>query len=203
MPFPPSDLKVSRSRLRRELRARRAAMTAGAATAAARACAEHLSSSELFRNSGHVAGYASIDRELDPTPLLGLALAAGKSVYLPRVITPTEMEFVAWKTGDPLASNRFGIPEPVSRNAVVRAPESLDLVLVPLLGFDTHGNRLGFGGGFYDRAFAFRHSRGVPPLLCGYAYDDQRCAELQTAEWDVALDAIVTQSGLRFFSRQR
>ncbi len=176
-------------------------MTDDAAAAAARACAEHLSSSEAFINAGHVAAYASVDRELDPTPLIQLALAAGKSVYLPRVVTATKMEFVAWRAGEPLANNRFGIPEPVSRDAGVAAPEFLDLVLVPLLGFDMRGNRLGFGGGFYDRAFAFRRSRGAPPLLCGYAYDDQRCITLKTAEWDVALDAIVTQSGLSFFSR--
>lgn len=178
-------------------------MSDTAAAAAAQVCAEHLSSSELFRRAGHVAGYASVDRELDPTPLLQLARAAGKSVCLPRVITSTGMEFVDWHAGDLLVSNRFGIPEPVSPDAAVVAPESLDLVLVPLLGFDMQGNRLGFGGGFYDRAFAFRRTRSAPPVLCGYAYDDQRCDTLESAEWDVALDAIVTQAGLHFFSRQR
>ena len=175
-------------------------MTESMAGAAAKACADHLSSSDVFKDARHLAGYASVDRELDPTALLRIALEAGKSVYLPRVKEANAMEFVAWRAGDPLRDNRFGIPEPSSRNAAVRAANDLDLVLVPLLGFDMQGNRLGFGGGFYDRAFAFRRLKDAPPFLCGYAYDDQCCDDIQSAEWDVTLDAVVTQSGLRFFS---
>ena len=167
---------------------------------AARSCAAHLSSSDVFKTARHVAGYACVGRELDPSPLLGIALEAAKSVYLPRIKSGNAMEFVAWRIGDPLQDNRFGIPEPASRSSTVRAADRLDLVLVPLLGFDLRGNRLGFGGGFYDRAFAFRRSRGAPPFLCGYAYDDQCCDALESAQWDVTLDAAVTQSGLRFFS---
>ena len=175
-------------------------MTESAARSAAHACAEYLSSSGEFRTARHVAGYVSVDRELDPTPLLQMALEEDKSVYLPRVRDSNAMEFVAWRAGDPMRDNRFGIPEPSSQAAAVLAAEAMDLVLVPLLGFDNQGNRLGFGGGFYDRAFAFRRLRDTPPFLCGYAYDDQRCDRLESAEWDVMLDAVVTPSGLRFFS---
>jgi len=175
-------------------------MTESVASDAARACAEYLSSSGVFKDARHVAGYACVGRELDPAPLLQIALDADKSVYLPRVKAANSMEFVAWRPGDPIRDNRFGIPEPASGKVAVIAAEDLDLVLVPLLGFDLHGNRLGFGGGFYDRAFTFRRSGNAPPFLCGYAYDDQCCDELEAAEWDVKLDAVVTQSGLRFFS---
>ncbi|HKI68383.1 MAG TPA: 5-formyltetrahydrofolate cyclo-ligase, partial [Verrucomicrobiae bacterium] len=187
-------------RLREQLRARRSALTQSEASAAALACAQHLTSSSEFKTAGHIAGYVSVDRELDPQPLLRMALEEAKSVYLPRIRESNGMEFVAWRAGDPLHGNRFGIPEPSSRDAAVFAPEALDLVLVPLLGFDMRGNRLGFGGGFYDRAFAFRRLRSAPPFLCGYAYDGQRCDGLEAAEWDVALDAIVTPSGVHFFS---
>lgn len=200
MPFHSSDLQSSRNRLRDQLRARRSALTRSEARTAALDCAQHLSSSSEFKTARHIAGYVSVDRELDPQPLLQIALEAAKSVYLPRIRESNGMEFVAWWTGDPLRGNRFGIPEPSSRDAAVFAAEALDLVLVPLLGFDMKGNRLGFGGGFYDRAFAFRRTKEAPPFLCGYAYDGQRCDELEAAEWDVALDAIVTPSGLRFFS---
>jgi 5-formyltetrahydrofolate cyclo-ligase len=200
MPFHSPGLQSSRNRLREQLRARRSALTQSEARTAALACAQHLSSSREFESAGHVAGYLSVDRELDPQPLLQMALEADKSVYLPRIKQTNAMEFVAWQAGDPLCDNRFGIPEPSLREAVVLSAEALDLVLVPLLGFDMRGNRLGFGGGFYDRAFDFRQLRDAPPVLCGYAYDEQRCDALETAEWDVALDAIVTPSGLRFFS---
>jgi len=200
MPFHSPDLQSSRNRLREQLRQHRSALTQSEARTAALACARHLSSSSAFKTVRHVAGYVSVDRELDPQPLLQRALEAGKSVYLPRIKETNAMEFVAWRAGDPLRNNRFGIPEPSARDAAVFAAEALDLVLVPLLGFDMRGNRLGFGGGFYDRAFAFRRLKGAPPFLCGYAYDGQHCDELEVAEWDVALDAIVTPSGLHFFS---
>ena len=196
-----SNLQDARQRLRCRLRAERGAISEAQAAEAARLCSGNLASHRIFESAQRIAGYMAVDRELDPMPLLRAACAAGKSVYLPCIKTKHEMEFVPWHPGAMLRDNRFGIPEPVYDSRVAVDPRELDLVLVPLLGFDGNGNRLGFGGGFYDRAFAFRQTRRAPPLLCGYAYSGQRRAVIDSAEWDVSLDAVATQEGVEFFPR--
>ena len=201
-PFPSlTELEHSRHELRRELLARRNAMPTAEARKAALEAARQLAASPGFRSAVRVAGYVALEHELDPAPVVQAALNAGKAVYLPRVLDSVHMEFVRWRAGEPLHANRFGIPEPAADPDRVLAPEDLDLALVPLLGFDGRGNRLGFGAGFYDRAFAFRRVDRAPPLLCGCAYAWQETGPLAAADWDVPLDAVVTEHGLRHFDR--
>lgn len=190
-----------RHRLRREMLARRNAMPGQEARAAADASARHLAASSAFRSARRFAGYVALDNELDPAPLIEMGFAAGMEIYLPRVLDARHMEFIRWRPGDRLHENRFGIPEPVPDPARLLAPEALDLVLVPLLGFDSRGNRLGFGAGYYDRAFAFKQAGGARPLLCGYAYAWQETPSLAAADWDVALDAVATERGVTHFTQ--
>lgn len=100
------------------------------------------------------------------------------------------MEFCLYTMGLPLRRNRFGIPEPLSLLKQQRSSD-LDLVLLPLVGFDKRCNRLGMGAGFYDRALAKLHCRG--PFCIGVAYDFQRVEELPVDPWDVPLQAVVTE----------
>ncbi len=94
--------------------------------------------------------------------------------------------------------NRFGIPEPCFDPRMCIGPRFLGVVFMPLLGFDQQGNRLGMGGGFYDRALEFKHrANGTRPLLIGAAFDCQRVEALAINAWDVAMDAVVTESGVR------
>lgn len=198
-----SDPDRTRHKLRREMLARRNAMPGREARTAAEATARHLAATSVFLSAGRIAGYVALDNELDPAPLIELASAAGMEIYLPRVLDACHMEFTRWRPGDRLQENRFGIPEPVSEPAQLLAPEALDLVLVPLLGFDSRGNRLGFGAGYYDRAFAFKQAGSVRPLLCGYAYAWQKVPSLAAADWDVALDAVATERGVTQFRRDK
>ena len=103
------------------------------------------------------------------------------------------MIFVRWREGERLLPNRFGIPEPVTLRGSV-APWRLDLVLTPLVAFDTAGNRLGMGGGYYDRAFARRHQQRWPrrPVLCGLAHRFQQVDLLPASVWDVPLKRVFT-----------
>ena len=96
-----------------------------------------------------------------------------------------------------LAANRFGIPEPRRNGKRQRKIWTLDLILLPLVGFDQHGGRLGMGGGFYDRSLAYRTLRKNwhKPTLLGLAHSCQQVDRLAMASWDVALDATVTDGG--------
>ncbi|BAN70180.1 5-formyltetrahydrofolate cyclo-ligase [endosymbiont of unidentified scaly snail isolate Monju] len=149
-----------------------------------------------FRRARHVAAYVGSKGEIDPMPLLYMAHLMGKACYLPVLhpFLPSRLWFMRWTPDMPMVANRFGIPEPPCDIALRRGAQWMDLILMPLLGFDRHCHRLGMGGGFYDRTLAFTRGRRLlrRPLLIGLAHDAQRCEDLPVAPWDVSPHMIVT-----------
>jgi 5-formyltetrahydrofolate cyclo-ligase len=176
------------------LRARRRALDPAARTASATAVAA--------RARAHLEGvrrlgaYVATRGELDPAPLVAWAHAAGIEVYLPRV-AGTGLEFARHTADQPLVPGRFGIPEPPPGAARAGAA-ALDVVLVPLVAVDATGTRVGTGGGYYDRTFAFRLTPGAParPRLVGLAYHWQELGHLDSQAWDVPLDLVVTDRAI-------
>lgn len=194
--------------LRQQVRARRRELSAAERQRAARAVARHLESWPVLTCAIRIAAYWACDGELDPEPVLQWAWAADRQVLLP-VLTGESaqpLQFAPYRPGTPLRRNRFGIPEPEIATTEWVQPADLDLVLVPLVAFDSTGTRLGMGGGFYDRGFAFRcgvHDPNRRPYLLGVGYEFQNCAGLVRQPWDVPLDAAVTEQGLYEFSSSR
>jgi len=189
----------SRSDLRREMRDRRRALGDAQRARLSECAAACFSRLRQFRSAQHVACYLPNDGELDPTPLMALAWAMGKRVYLPVLshLRSDHLLFAPYAPGDALRENRFGIPEPVVSLRHMIDVKALDLVLTPLVAFDGQGNRLGMGGGFYDRSFAFlrRRRHWLKPHLVGMAYGFQRVDELEHQRWDVPLQGVVTERG--------
>jgi 5-formyltetrahydrofolate cyclo-ligase len=189
------SLAVARRKLRATLRAERRAVPAAQRARAAALAAHHADHAFHLRARQRIALYASLPEELDTAPLIELARRRGCRLYLPRIERRTgRMRFVAM--GKRHSFNRLGIAEPVGGEVI--GARWLDLVFLPLVGFDARGMRLGMGGGYYDRTFAFRRTRRVwkKPLLVGFAYDLQRVPHLESAPHDVLLDAIVTEKGV-------
>ena len=154
----------------------------------------------FFLRAERIAFYLASDGELDPLPLLRSAVAMGKQCLLP-VLHPLghrRLWFARWKPGEPLRPNRYGIPEPADRRYTLSGCD-LDLVIVPLVAFDQQGNRLGMGGGYYDRTFAPCRNRSRRPLLIGWAHALQEVPELPARPWDIPLDGLVTEQGIRRF----
>lgn len=152
---------LSRPALRRKLRQTRRQLSPAQQRHAARRLYRQLSHHPLFRRARHIALYLPNDGEIDPRLLLRAAQRRGKATYLP-VLNPwprTRMVFQRIEPGERLRRNRFGIFEPVIRTARQRRVWALDLLLMPLVGFDGNGGRLGMGGGFYDRSLAYRARR--------------------------------------------
>ncbi len=150
-----------------------------------------------------LAGYFGIRGEIDVTRLLEANALAGVRLAMPVLERhrPGKMHFRTWIPGQTLCRNGFGIAEPCPEAPRVWRRE-LDTVLVPLVGFDAHGHRLGMGGGYYDRYFArCRLSRQRRPYLVGIAHDFQQVPTLTPNPWDVPLDAVITESGWYRFSR--
>jgi len=189
--------QTDRQVLRRELRERRRALTAPIRIAAAESLADRLLalpvfSAEAAPSSGFVAGYWAMDGEIG-LHAFQLRLPSSLTYCLPMLHPDGLLRFAPWKPGDALVTNRHGIPEPaVDPDDALQAPQ-MTLVVLPLVGFDASCQRLGMGGGWYDRSFAFRHAQAAPPWLVGAAFDVQRVDAIDTEAWDVRLDAVCSE----------
>ncbi|MDN3525041.1 5-formyltetrahydrofolate cyclo-ligase [Halomonas sabkhae] len=189
---------TNRRTLRRELRRRRRQLDSRQQQLAARRLCHGLRQlPELFR-ARRVALYLPNDGEIDPTPLLPWLARRGANAYLPvlRPLASNSLWFVHYHADTPMVTNRFGISEPDRRYAAHRAHRqpawTLNAILLPLVGFDDEGQRIGMGGGFYDRTLAFTRRPGPRPSLIGVAHECQRVERLPVEPWDVPLDAIVS-----------
>ncbi|MCF7223826.1 5-formyltetrahydrofolate cyclo-ligase [Marilutibacter chinensis] len=189
---------VQRRQLREDLRRRRRVLPDADRRAAEGRLAERLLALPFAPRSGAVAGYWACDGEIGlDTWLRGLPEAC--RFHLPVLGADFRLHFAPWRPGDALVENRYGIPEPdVPASALLDAPE-MALMVLPLVGFGPHGQRLGMGGGWYDRNLAFRHERPAPPWLVGAAFELQRVDGLQAAPWDVPLDAVCTEAAIHDF----
>lgn len=186
---------------RRELRERRRALPASIHEERSQAACRHIAASIVFRNSRRIACYLANDGETDLALLIEIALARGKQVYLPVLdkIIARRLFFAPYLPGQALWPNRFGIPEPLGPAHHLQRSNRLDLILMPLVGFDIAGNRIGMGGGFYDRTLAYlRQRRHRPrPHLMGVAFECQRIAAIPARPWDVPLQSIATERGVQ------
>jgi len=167
--------------------------------------ARQASASNPLQHSQRIAFYFANDGEMDPTPLVQRAQQAGKCCYFPvlRNRPAKSLWFRAHKRHQRLKLNRFGIPEPSISHSPITMPWGLDLIILPLVAFDLSGNRLGMGGGYYDRTLSFKHQRShwKGPRLIGIAHELQRVDALPAKDWDIPLDAVITEQRLYQFNR--
>jgi 5-formyltetrahydrofolate cyclo-ligase len=190
-------LRRVRRQLRARLNARRRELSPGERAALSRRVAQNADRALHLMGHWRIAAYAALPWELDAAPLIALARSRGCRIYLPcieRRRSSRRMSFIEMQGA--LRANRLGIGEPAGRATL--GARWLDVVFLPLLGFDRTGLRLGTGGGYYDRAFAFRQLRHSwhAPRLVGLAYAFQEVSGLNIARHDVLLDAVVTEEGI-------
>lgn len=186
-------MTMDRNGLRRGLRERRRALAPAQRIAAAEILADRLLALPFAPQAGYVAGYWAMDGEIG-LHAWQLRLPRAITYCLPVLHVGKRLRFAPWRPGDALASNRFGIPEPDVDAASLLEAEAMAMVVLPLLGFDAAGQRLGSGGGWYDRSFAFRRTQAAPPWLVGAAFSVQQLDALDTQPWDVPLDAVCSDT---------
>ena len=191
------DVIAQRRELRQRLTERRKALTPQQRIAAAQGLRRSLEQLPEYHTDARVAGYWAVNGELALNLVIPPLLARGQQFLLPLLGAERQLRFAPWSTGDAVEPNRHGIPEPVHVTSPL-APFQLDLVLVPLLAFDRRGQRLGYGGGYYDRSFAFLNEQVRPtePLLVGIGYAFQELPEVDEEDWDVPLDFVATEREL-------
>lgn len=199
-----SPSSIERQRLRRELRQRRRALSPSQRANAHRQFARLLLHSQwtshLLKPGRRVAVYFAYGYEADLAHVVTLARRRRCILYLPAIcdFRRSRMRFVRYEVDSAMRVNRYGIAEPDARHAEIIPTRRLDLVLLPLVGFDAHGSRLGSGAGFYDRSLHHLREgrRWRKPKLIGVGYECQRVERLHPDRWDVPLDGILTERGL-------
>lgn len=200
----------SKFELRKKYRGIRAKIPVSYRREAALAAAKLWVNYPLFRQSVHMACYLSVKDEFDSSGVIEAIWQAKKYCYLPVLAKEEDsLFFVRYEFGDALHLNRYSILEPVNRSRTIPA-SMLDVVITPLIAFDLSGHRLGTGGGYYDRAFAFKRGGTAnlvhrdseneadlkKPHLLGLAYAVQEAKELPFDPWDVLLEGVITERGI-------
>lgn len=187
-----------RQQLRQRLREQRAALPAAQRIAAAQGLLQQLRQLPELTVDERIAGYFAVNGELSLHLAVAHCWRQGKAFHLPVADAARRLRFARYDAASTVQPNRYGIPEPVVPADALVAPDALELVLVPLLGFDRSGHRLGYGGGFYDTSFAFlqTQSRPATPLLVGVGYSFQEVEALAPASWDIRLDFVATEREL-------
>jgi 5-formyltetrahydrofolate cyclo-ligase len=194
---------MNKVQLRRDMRQRRRALSSAERRKASVRLAKAFESDSHLLASRRIALYLVNDGEIDPAVLVGRLVSRSVQVYLPSLhpIKRGHLAFIRYQPGKtPMVKNRYGISEPDFRRGHRISPRFLSHVLMPLVAFDQCGNRLGMGGGYYDRTFAFINKRPARPKLVGCAYECQSVEYISHEEWDIPLPVILTEVGLRQFN---
>jgi 5-formyltetrahydrofolate cyclo-ligase len=186
--------------LRKHLRARRRSLIPADHRQRSRLAANAVTGLPMFRAGKRIALYLPFDRETDTAALIAAARRRGMCVYVPVIVDRRHSRIRFYPLDGKTQRGVFGIAVPKAMARPV-SPRWLDLIVIPLVGVDTEGRRLGMGGGFYDRALEFRRRRRhwPGPHLVGLAFDCQRTESSFAEPWDVSLDSLATESGLQHY----
>jgi 5-formyltetrahydrofolate cyclo-ligase len=191
---------MNRQALRNQLTAKRTGLDQGQVNSLSLQIAALVWRLPSLARSQRIACYFSINGEVDCAPIIAEAWDRDRQVFLP-VLKRGELVFAHFRPESRLLTNRFGIPEPVCRKAEILRPNELDVVLCPLVAFDMRGNRLGMGGGYYDRSFRFVAQRRnwLRPRLVGLGYEFQKTSKIEAYNWDQPLNNAVTEKRIYAF----
>ncbi|AWF50597.1 5-formyltetrahydrofolate cyclo-ligase [Klebsiella michiganensis] len=189
-----SDIPFTRQQIRQQIRQRRRALTPEQQTQFALHAADRMMAYPPVLLAQTVAVFLSFDGELDTRPLIDQLWRAGKRVYLPVLhpFSPGNLLFLHYHPSSDLVVNRLNIREPKLDVRDVLPLSQLDVLVTPLVAFDAAGQRLGMGGGFYDRTLQNWRQHRLQPV--GYAHDCQQVDALPTEQWDIPLPAVITPS---------
>jgi len=186
------DKETQKNKLRSQLQQQRNSLTAVQQAHYSQKICLQVSQASSFKKAQHIAFYTPVKGEANPLPLQD---ESNKSFYLPVLSTKNKfhLNFVKIDSNTEYKNNIYAIPEPIYTPQDIIPATQLDLVIMPLVAADKDGHRMGMGGGYYDRSFAFKQdSNTESPKLLGFAYDFQLVEKLISEAWDVPLDFIAT-----------
>jgi len=196
---------TARSKLRQEHRHQRRRLRPRQQQQAALRLSKQLCATPSFLRAKVIATYIADDGEIALQNVIAKAWQQGKAIYTPAFDARKEMYFVRYQKGDQLIAKQWGVKVPAAQTTPIKLP-AFDLILTPLVAFDLEGNRLGRGGGYYDRFLAqyggamqtIKQSRR--PVIMGVAHSCQQTTPLAAQPWDIKLDAIATDKAITYFN---
>lgn len=185
-----------RHTLRQQIRTRRKALSHDQQQHAAQALLERIKAHPDVTHARRIGFYLANDGEINPLPTIHWLWTQNKDVYLPVVhpFTAGHLLFLHYTPTSPMVRNKFNIEEPELDMDRVLPHSGLDLMFTPMVAFDQLGNRLGMGGGYYDRTLQGWHAHQLGPKPIGVAHDCQQVEQIPCEEWDVPLPEILTPS---------
>jgi 5-formyltetrahydrofolate cyclo-ligase len=192
-------MPANKAALRRQLRQERQQLSPRQQRQAARKLYQNLNRSGLLNKHQRIGIYLANDGEISPNYFLPLLRKRKKKCYAPILdpINMTRMRFQLIGPSTRWVKNRFGITEPAYQPRFSSPARFISLILMPLVAFDASGNRLGMGGGFYDRAFSFKRNTSTDtPELVGIAHELQRQDRLDANDWDIPMTTVVTDHAI-------
>ena len=190
-------MRINRDAIRQHIRQQRKKLTKQEQQQAAQQLEQQLTKLSEVLKAQHIAIYLSNDGELDTTLFIQWCWKQNKHVYLPVLhpFTKKHLLFFQYTQKTSMKKNKFGIPEPKLNIKTLCPLPQIDVLFMPLVAFDTQGNRLGMGGGFYDRTLAnYQQDPPKKPLLFGLAHNCQQVDEVPIDSWDIPLQKIITPS---------
>jgi len=177
---------INKSNIRKHFLTRRNLLSAHEVEQLSRDIYRQILSTSLIEDTKIIASYFAISNEAS----LNLLLTEHNNIYLPVVKTNQTMLFAKYTCSHELVNNKYGIPEPISKQII--SAHKIDVCFVPLVAFNRQGVRLGMGGGYYDRYFQYNKDKKKPTKLIGIAYDFQGSDTIKAQSWDIPLDIIIT-----------
>jgi 5-formyltetrahydrofolate cyclo-ligase len=193
-----SNVIPSKAELRRQAKLARASMSVNDRDAASMQICETLARQSCFQRASSIAIYLATPDEVSCWPLIERAWRMKKRIFAPIVKKNAKLQFCELRPNSTLRRNRYNIQEPAEGERIIS--QRLDMVVTPLLAFDRNRNRLGMGGGYYDRTFSFLKTRNsfTKPKLVGIAFNCQRSEEIPASPWDIPLFQVVTELGTEY-----
>ena len=185
--------------IRKQLRVKRRSLSPQLQNSASEQLASYLCNESVFIDAQKIGFYIANDGEIDPAAVMASAENLNKQCFLP-IVGPNKtnnLYFGPFDANTKLKPNRYGILEPSFDEGKIVFPQSLDVLFMPLVGFDRQGNRIGMGGGYYDRALAFMKEQETSSLtLVGLAHSIQEIPQISSQSWDIPLHLIATEKEL-------
>ncbi len=192
-PVATTDDHDAQRALRKSARVARAGMSSDERDKASEKIADKVVRSSWFRSSKFIACYLPSEEEVDTWPLIERAWRMKKRVFAPLVEKNFTMQFCELSADSKLVFNQYGLPEP--QDGKIIAPRALDLVITPVVAFDDDCNRIGMGGGYFDRTFSFLRNRKLlfHPKLIGLAFSCQRVDKIAPNPWDIRVFRLINE----------
>jgi 5-formyltetrahydrofolate cyclo-ligase len=186
-----TDSHSRKTALRSALRQRRRSLNSSAQRIAAESLARSVLELPCWKSAQRIAVYHARDGEIETVSLANMARKAAKRLFLPVLCDDKSLSFARWDPDDTPSINRYQIPEPPETAERCPANE-LDIIFLPVVGWDARGGRLGMGGGYYDRTLS-----GISgPVLVGLAHECQQVADIPRENWDIVLDYVATDAAI-------